>query len=104
MRQAVVAGYVGGLGRRLGGSGGAVAAGGEDAAGDRYRLGSKEICLGGRNEATDMLPDMLQDLLVRSDNLYRRIARLDDVLFGQTGGQAGVKAHFDRLNQAFGPN
>jgi regulator of CtrA degradation len=76
----------------------------EDAAGDRYRLGSKEICLGGRNEATDMLPGMLQDLLVRSDNLYRRIARLDDVLFGTPKDQPGVKAHFDRLNQAFGAN
>jgi len=74
----------------------------EDAAGDRYRLGSKEICLGGREEATDMLPETLRDLLVRSDNLYRRIARLDDVLFGQANGQPGVKAHFDRLNQAFG--
>ena len=76
----------------------------EDAAGDRYRLGSKEICLGGRNEATDMLPDTLRDLLVRSDNLYRRIARLDDVLFGAPKDQPGVKAHFDRLNQAFGVN
>ena len=76
----------------------------EDAAGERYRLGSKEICFGGRNEATDMLPDTLQDLLVRSDNLYRRIARLDDVLFGASAGQPGVQAHFDRLNQAFGPN
>ena len=76
----------------------------EDAAGDRYRLGSKEICLGGRNEATDMLPETLRDLLVRSDNLYRRIARLDDVLFGTPKDQPGVKAHFDRLNQAFGAN
>jgi regulator of CtrA degradation len=76
----------------------------EDAAGDRYRLGSKEICLGGRDEATDMLPETLRDLLVRSDNLYRRIARLDDVLFGTPNGQPGVQAHFDRLNQAFGAN
>ena len=76
----------------------------EDAAGDRYRLGSKEICFGGRVEAVDMLPETLRDLLVRSDNLYRRIARLDEVLFGQPNGQAGVKAHFDRLNKAFGAN
>src|SRR5215469_11911742 len=54
----------------------------EDAAGERYRLGSKEICFGGRGEAVDLLPATLRDLLVRSDNLYRRIARLDDVLFG----------------------
>jgi regulator of CtrA degradation len=76
----------------------------EDAAGERYRLGSKEICLGGREEATEMLPETLQDLLVRSDNLYRRIARLDDVLFGASKREAGVQAHFDRLNRAFGAN
>lgn len=75
----------------------------EDAAGERYRLGSKEICLGGREEAVDLLPETLRDLLVRSDNLYRRIARLDGVLFGETAEQAaGVRAHLDRLNQAFG--
>src|SRR5271155_3663745 len=55
----------------------------EDAAGDRYRLGSKEICLGGREDGIDTLPKTLQDLLKRSDNLYRRIARLDDILFGE---------------------
>jgi len=75
----------------------------EDAAGDRYRLGSKEICFGGRPDAADTLPETLRDLLVRSDNLYRRIARLDEVLFGEPKEQ-GVQAHFDRLNQAFGPN
>lgn len=73
----------------------------EDAAGDRYRLGSKEICLGGRNEAIDILPEKLRDLLVRSDNLYRRIARLDEVLFGACRAQAGVKVHMERLQQAF---
>src|SRR3984885_7211164 len=67
----------------------------EDAAGDRYRLGSKEIFLGGGAEGTELLPAMLQDLLGRSDNLYRRIARLDDVLFrGGGDGGAGVQAHF----------
>lgn len=76
----------------------------EDAAGERYRLGSKEICLGGRGEAVEILPETLRDLLVRSDNLYRRIARLDDVLFGGGTPAPGVQAHFDRLNQAFGVN
>ena len=76
----------------------------EDAAGERYRLGSKEICLGGRAEAVEMLPETLRELLVRSDNLYRRIARLDDVLFGNAPGGPGVQAHFDRLNQAYGAN
>ena len=43
----------------------------EDAARDRYRLGSKEICLGDSSEGVEMLPATLRNLLVRSDALYR---------------------------------
>src|ERR1700760_436774 len=73
-----------------------------DAAGEGYRLGSREICLGGGAEGTELLPAKLRDLLGRSDNLYRRIARLDDILF--RGGEAppGVKAQFEKLERAFG--
>jgi regulator of CtrA degradation len=74
----------------------------EQAAGERYRLGSKEICLGGRDEASELLPTTLRDLLQRSDNLYRRIARLDDILFKGAQGTGGLQNHFDRLQQAFG--
>ena len=78
----------------------------EDAAGDRYRLGSKEICLGASAEGVELLPGQLQDLLVRSDNLYRRIARLDDVLFRRDGAvppaAPDVHNQFDKLAQAFG--
>ena len=69
---------------------------------DRYRLGSKEICLGSADNV-DALPQMLRDLLARSDNLYRRIARLDDVLFGGAEmPEPAVHGHFNRLEQAFG--
>ena len=74
----------------------------EDAAGDRYRLGSREICLGAGGEGIEHLPATLQDLLGRSDNLYRRIARLDDVLFRGGESAPGVQAHFDKLERAFG--
>jgi regulator of CtrA degradation len=74
----------------------------EDAAGDRYRLGSKEICLGGGAEGTEQLPLKLQDLLSRSDSIYRRIARLDDLLFRGGASAPGVKDHFDKLERAFG--
>ena len=75
----------------------------EDAAGERYRLGSKEICFGGREDGIAMLPGTLRDLLERSDNLYRRIARLDEVLFDKnTISEPAVKAQFARLHQAFG--
>jgi len=74
-----------------------------DAQNERYRLGSKEICLGGA-QGTELLPPTLRDLLARSDNLYRRIARLDDVLFAgglrQTSTPA-VHAQMSRLAKAF---
>jgi regulator of CtrA degradation len=76
----------------------------EDAARDRYRLGSKEICLGASAEGSETLPVKLQDLLVRSDTLYRRIQRLDDVLFGGGEKNSGLQAQINRLEQAFGSN
>jgi regulator of CtrA degradation len=69
---------------------------------DRYRLGSKEICLGKSAEGIESLPGTLQDLLDRSDNLYRRIARLDDVLFCAGAPVSGARGQLDALAQAFG--
>jgi len=75
----------------------------EAASSERYRLGSKEICLGQSAEGIELLPVVLRDLLRRSDSLYRRIARLDDVLFDKDAAQApGARAHLSRLEQAFG--
>ena len=74
----------------------------DDAMNDRYRLGSREICLGSCAEDTDPLPRELRDLLVRSDSLYRRIARLDDILFGEGEvPSAGARGQLDTLAQAF---
>jgi regulator of CtrA degradation len=75
----------------------------EDATSERYRLGSKDLCLGSGTDGVELLPAKLRDLLARSDNLYRRIARLDDVLFTQGGNQGtAVKEHLNRLERAFG--
>lgn len=74
-----------------------------EALNDRYRLGSREICLGTCAEDISPLPTVLKDLLVRSDNLYRRIARLDDVLFSEgVVPPLGARAQIDALAQAFG--
>src|ERR1700761_3645062 len=54
-----------------------------EALNERYRLGSREICLGTCAEDIAPLPGELKDLLERSDSLYRRLARLDDALFGE---------------------
>ena len=74
-----------------------------DALNERYLLGSREICLGKCSEDTAPLPTELRDLLARSDSLYRRIARLDDILFAEDQTPApGARGHFDALAQAFG--
>jgi regulator of CtrA degradation len=74
----------------------------DDALNDRYRLGSREFCLGVCGEDISPLPEELRDLLTRSDNLYRRIARLDDILFGEgEAAPAGARGHLDALAQAF---
>jgi regulator of CtrA degradation len=73
----------------------------EDAADDRYRLGSKDICFGGAKDDTTALPRTLRSLLARSDSLYRRVARLEDVL-RSSGKCVGVHGQLARLEQAFG--
>jgi len=76
----------------------------DQASSGRYRLGSKEICLGTATENTEeLLPAALRDLLVRSESLYRRIARLDEVLFGHGRDSVpGAHRHWNRLEQVFG--
>lgn len=73
-----------------------------EAACERYRLGSKEICFSNGREGCDHLPAMLCDLLVRSDKLYRRIARLDELLFATKPVTSGVRGQLAMLEQAFG--
>ena len=74
----------------------------EAAAGERYRLGSKEICFGGRDENLELLPHTLRDLLDRSERLYRRIARLEEaILSTRLGTKPPVQAQFERLQQSF---
>jgi regulator of CtrA degradation len=75
----------------------------EDAASERYRLGAREICMGKREDGVDALPNKLIELLERSESLYRRVARLDDVLFRQKESSAGVQTHFALLQAAYGP-
>jgi regulator of CtrA degradation len=75
----------------------------EDAASDRYRLGAREICMARREEGVDALPTKLIELLERSESLYRRIARLDDILFRQGEEIQGVQSQFARLAAAYGP-
>jgi len=73
-----------------------------DALNERYRLGSREICLGVCAEDVAPLPWELKDLLERSDSLYRRIARLDDILFGEgVTPPPGARGQMDTLAQAF---
>jgi regulator of CtrA degradation len=74
----------------------------DDAASDRYRLGAREICMGKREDGVEGLPKKLIELLERSESLYARIARLDDVLFRRGQSTPAVQTHFAKLEAAFG--
>ena len=47
---------------------------------ERWRLGARELCLAPPPAAEAEFPDALRALLARSEQLYRRIARLDDMI------------------------
>jgi len=74
-----------------------------EAQNEKYRLGAREICRGSRPEGTDLLPAKLLELLARSMNLYERVERLDQMIYGRPEvAPAGVTAQLDRLQAAFG--
>ena len=76
----------------------------DEAGKDKYRLGAREICRGRRAENADLLPAKLLDLLERSMNLYERVERLDQLLYGKEQAPTAPSVHnqFNRLQAAFG--
>ncbi len=52
----------------------------DQARSDAYRLGAREICLTRDQQSINRLPPTLKDLMTRSEQLYHRVARLDDML------------------------
>lgn len=70
-----------------------------------YRLGSREVCLGGPVRGAGLLPPRLIELLALSRQMYERVSRLDQLLFGEPAQAAlenPVNAQLYRLEQAFG--
>jgi hypothetical protein len=59
--------------------------------------------LGRREECVSELPSKLRDLLERSESLYRRIARFDDIFFLNASDvpKHPVQRQLDRLEAAY---
>jgi regulator of CtrA degradation len=76
----------------------------DEVAKDKYRLTAREVCNGRKEEAEELLPERLVDLLHRSAQLYQRIDRLDQQIYGAEPAAApkGARGQFDRLQSAFG--
>ncbi len=76
----------------------------EEAAKDKYRLSAREVCLGRKLDAEDMLPERLKDLLQRSARLYDRIDRLDRTIYSVEPVEIadGARAQLGRLASALG--
>jgi regulator of CtrA degradation len=71
----------------------------KDAASEKYRLGSKDICLGEPIEGSDRLPPKLIDLLERSRSLYDRVDRLDHQLYRRSGAPVAPPRVNDQLKK-----
>jgi regulator of CtrA degradation len=46
----------------------------------QWRLGGRSVCLAGPVPASADLPGRFRDLMARSEQIYRRVARLDDMV------------------------
>jgi regulator of CtrA degradation len=76
-----------------------------EASKDKYRLGAREICTAKRPDATEFLPAKLVDLLERSEQIYERVDRLDQLIYKGISGQPApdsVRGQMDKLGAAFG--
>ncbi len=75
----------------------------EDACDDKYRLGTENLR---RADLTnDETPATLLDLIRRTDQVFERISRLDDQIYGEAGREAQTNAVTDqhaKLSAAFG--
>lgn len=69
----------------------------------KYRIGAKAICTGTGTPHSE-LPEQLNSLLERSQNLYLRIDRLDTAMFEALEGlpENPINAQLERLQAAFG--
>ncbi len=57
----------------------------EEARGETFRLGGQGVCLEAGAENSPALPAHLRALLQRSRRLYRRVARLDEMIMRDSG-------------------
>ncbi len=70
-----------------------------------FRLGAREVCLGGPVRGAGLLPVRLINLLEASKRLYERVSRLDQLMFASDGplpARNPVIAQLNRIEQAFG--
>lgn len=75
----------------------------DDARDTKYRIGAKAICLSNRRVSND-LPEKLLELLHKSEQLYQRIDRLDNAMFGVDNDNVAnpVNEQLNRLHSIFG--
>lgn len=72
---------------------------------DKYRLGAREICTAKRPDAREFLPAKLIDLLDRSEQIYERVDRLDQLIYkgvAEAPAPDSVRGQLDKLSAAFG--
>lgn len=73
-----------------------------EALGEKYELGGSALAKSRKIDGTEQLPDALKELIVRSENIYRRIERLDGQMrSGEELEQSSLSEQQDRAEAFF---
>jgi regulator of CtrA degradation len=73
-----------------------------EALGEKYELGGSSLAKSRKIDGTEQLPDALKELIVRSENIYRRIERLDGQMrSGEEPEQSSLSEQQDRAEAFF---
>lgn len=71
----------------------------EQAGSLKFRLGARDICLAEIDASRGELPKKFIAFLEKSQNIYRQVARMDQMVYGNRDVANPVHKMFDRLNK-----
>lgn len=63
----------------------------------KFRLGARDMCLARVDTNRGDLPEQFVDFLEKSQNLYRQVARMDQMVYGESEIVNPVHEMFDRI-------
>lgn len=75
----------------------------EEASVEKFRLGAREVCLAETDVSHEQVADDFKKYLNLAQQLYHRIARMDEMLYGAHADENPVHKLFERINSEENP-